>query len=69
MNERDIDKLIENAREIAEELWAVGRMREAETIRRLCASRVQSRETNRRLHRDNLALRRDYEKLCGDLPK
>lgn len=69
MYERDIDRMIESAREIAEELSAKGRTQEAEVIRSLCRSRVAARETNKRLAADNRALRQDYERLCGDRPK
>ena len=58
MNEQDIDRLIARARAIADNFDLIGNRQDAEVIRRLCRSREQSRETNKRFYRDNLALRR-----------
>jgi len=66
---RDVDRMIERARDAAEYFWAIGMRAEAETIRSLCRSRVAARETNRRLAADNRKLRQDFEKLCADRPE
>lgn len=58
MNERDIDRLIKRAREIADFLDLEDMNLMAADIRRLATSRAQARETNRRLWSDNQDLRR-----------
>lgn len=57
MNERDLESLIAAARALADRLDAEGSKDAGALVRRLANSRVQARETNRRLYADNLALR------------
>lgn len=59
MNERDIDRLIAAARALADRLEAAGDRDGAAVVRKLCNSRVMSRETNRRMWRDNQQMRRE----------
>jgi hypothetical protein len=63
MTENDIDRLIAEARKIADGMAEGGWNANAETIRSLCRSRAGARETNRRLASDNRVLRAEIEAL------
>jgi hypothetical protein len=67
MNERDIDRMIEDARKIADRIADGHWSPDAEVIRKLCTSRAMARETNKRLAADNRKLRADFERVCEDL--
>ena len=56
MNDRDIDRMITEARTLAARLDAEGARADAALIRRLARSRAAAREANRRLYQDNRAL-------------